>query len=1413
MRSFRSAVLLSVSVLILLVASTAAFAATTVLRTSLQGHVPVWAASAGDLGVMRDTHLTHLTVVLARPAATEAAFEKFLSDVQDPASPSFHKFLTPAQVGSLYGPAGSDVNAVAQWLIAQGLSVDSITPDRTRVIFSGSSVAIGHAFNTEFHRYQVGNSKQADVRISVNSEPAVPAALAPVIAAISGLSTEHLTSDARVVKRGTGSAGDLSPQYTESDSVTHELMPADFATIYDIGPVYKAGYTGTGVKVAIIGTNRVNPTDVTAFQTATGLNASAQPNTIIPPLGTDPGTSNGVYTGQGEQMLDVNRVMGTAPGAEVDLIVSASPGTTNGLLVAAEYNVTTLLDPVMTISYGGCETVKGLSTVTTWSNLFQTAAAEGITVLISAGDSGAECGNAWSSNDPATTSYPYINGTAATFSGPGTGAAGTVTVNGSGAITGVTITSGGSGYATAPSISFVGTGTGATAIVASVSGTVTQVVMTAGGSGYSSNATAGINYLCANIYVTCVGGTTFNDGPTAQVGISGGYTASALASVTVNSSGVITALTPTIKGSGYTAAPTVTITGGGGTGATATATLSGSNVTSYTVTNGGSGYIAPSTYWTATNTTTTNVNPGSNGTFGVSSALSYIPEGVFDEPIDANGYLQVAGSDGGYSTYTARPSWQVGTGVDVSTTDHIGTQRQVPDISLAASGHDGYFTCDSTNGGCGADIQGTSAASPGMAGIMALLVQKYGNQGNFAPTLYTLANGTSYSTIFHDITPASSGVANCTAAVPSLCNNSEPGNTSLTVGGVTGYAVTTGFDMATGWGTPDVYNLFKAVTANSALKTPTVTYPAQTGITYGTTLTTTSNLNATTAYSTTPLTSSGTTTYTAILATGDFSGPQLGITAGTLLTPGTWVLTATWSPNTTNASTPTNVTTSPFPTPVNETYGSAYGSASIVVSLGTATVSSVTLVSPASTTFAPGTTPTLTATVTGVSGIPAPTGSVQFYNGTTAIGSAVTLSSGTATLSTYTFASVTTASITAKYLGDTNYASGATSATALTLNVTQPTATVSVVTLVSPASTSFPLGTTPTLRATVTGVSGIPAPTGTVQFYNGTTAIGSAVTLASGTATLNTYTFAAINTASITAKYLGDTNYASGATSATALSLNITQATAVTSVVTLVSPTSTTFAPGTTPTLTATVTGVSGIPAPTGTVQFYNGTATIGSAVTLASGTATLNTYTFTTAGNASITAKYLGDTNYASGATSATALSLTILQATLAVSATPTTLTITRGTAATSVFTFTPTGAYSGTVALSCGGLPAFASCSFSSQPSFSSSSAAQTSTLTIYTLAPHAAGSKASGLLWIPALFFGGLLWMRRRTLTGSVRALLMLAVLACMMLSATGCGNGGYATPTGTDSVTVTASATATASTSVSANNTVSLSVTIQ
>ena len=92
---------------------------------------------------------------------------------------------------------------------------------------------------------------------------------------------------------------------------------------------------------------------------------------------------------QDEATLDVDRVMGTAPGVGVDLVVSADSRTVSGIYTAAAYEVNTLVDPVMSISFGDCEANAGQQGVSVWDTLFSAAAAEGISVMVSSGDSGA----------------------------------------------------------------------------------------------------------------------------------------------------------------------------------------------------------------------------------------------------------------------------------------------------------------------------------------------------------------------------------------------------------------------------------------------------------------------------------------------------------------------------------------------------------------------------------------------------------------------------------------------------------------------------------------------------------------------------------------------------------------------------------------------------------------------------------------------------------------------------------------------------------------------------------------------------------------------------------------------------------------------------------------------------------------
>jgi hypothetical protein len=345
-----------------------------------------------DLGQAAGSMQTgHIMLLLQRSAGQQEALTEYLADLQSASSPHYHQWLTPAQYGVLYGPAQSDVKAVANWLGSHGFQVEKTSRGLNVIVFSGTIADMQSTFHTSIHEFSLnGEHHFANV-----SDPEIPAALAPVVAGITQLNDFHPKP---MVKLGPTGKYDVTthsikPDFTLFSGTTPYLFvaPADAATIYDTpNAALNANYTGTtydgtGVNIGVVGDSNINISDIANYRIAflgeTAANANV-PTVIVD--GGDPGI-NGDET---EALLDTEVSGGLAPKAKVYLYTSSDTDLTSGIFNAMGRAVDDNLVSILNISFGGCEANEGNTANAFISEIYQQAAAQGISVTVASGDSG-----------------------------------------------------------------------------------------------------------------------------------------------------------------------------------------------------------------------------------------------------------------------------------------------------------------------------------------------------------------------------------------------------------------------------------------------------------------------------------------------------------------------------------------------------------------------------------------------------------------------------------------------------------------------------------------------------------------------------------------------------------------------------------------------------------------------------------------------------------------------------------------------------------------------------------------------------------------------------------------------------------------------------------------------------------------
>ncbi len=354
------------------------------LTTPVKGETSAYLAIAKDAGAVDDSvALTHANIVLKRSTAMQAAFDKLVSDQQNRSSPSYHKWLSAADLRS-YGPDQADINKVVTWLKSHGLTVNRISPSGMAIDVSGTASDFNSAFHTSLHHVTLPSG---EAHIANMSDLAIPAALAPVVR---GATLSNFFPKPNSAKP--------SPNYTLVDGSTtfYAVTPQDFATIYNLNPLLTgqnllgARITGAGVTIAVVEQTRILEADWDNFRSQFGL-SSYKGKYIYQQPGA---CENPGFTGdEGEAAIDAEYSGSVAPDANI--ILAACAGGTLGFGV--ETSLQNLVEDgttasVLSISYGGPEQGDGLTFLAGWENLVEEGAAEGLSIFVSSGDSGAAAG-------------------------------------------------------------------------------------------------------------------------------------------------------------------------------------------------------------------------------------------------------------------------------------------------------------------------------------------------------------------------------------------------------------------------------------------------------------------------------------------------------------------------------------------------------------------------------------------------------------------------------------------------------------------------------------------------------------------------------------------------------------------------------------------------------------------------------------------------------------------------------------------------------------------------------------------------------------------------------------------------------------------------------------------------------------
>jgi hypothetical protein len=406
-----------------------------------------------DRGPVNDSFdMGHMLLQLKRTPKNEAALEKLIDQMHDPKSPNFHKFMGVKEFGKNWGVSMDDINTIVSWLQVHGFQIEGIFPSRMVIGFSGTAGQVREAFGVEermFHDVRRNEDRNANT-----SDPKIPAALAPVVEGIVGLNSfrpnmphhkwnpEFYTGGSSwpqaVVPDDLQTIYNAKPLFEEGiTGAGQTIVVVEDTNIYNpptgctVGSAtctpLQPGNSASGdlgLFRNVMGLSRFDTAPVPIQGTNVIFNqlnpvlslTGPYPDVTCNVPSTTAGAGTGVNDDASEAAIDVEYAGALAPGANIVNAACADPSGSFGGLIALEnilnlpgvagsfstcpaVTLTTtagaMKEPacILSMSYGEGEVVAGATLVAAFNSAFEQGVAEGMSLFVSSGDSGAAVNN------------------------------------------------------------------------------------------------------------------------------------------------------------------------------------------------------------------------------------------------------------------------------------------------------------------------------------------------------------------------------------------------------------------------------------------------------------------------------------------------------------------------------------------------------------------------------------------------------------------------------------------------------------------------------------------------------------------------------------------------------------------------------------------------------------------------------------------------------------------------------------------------------------------------------------------------------------------------------------------------------------------------------------------------------------